>query len=466
MKKKRIKLSEPSLDLYKHQRETVKFSEDLESIFDTSDAGTGKTFAHAVLWAKRRLDQDGGTLLVICPKSIMESVWFDEIHKLYPNRFHVQVADAQHREQAFEPGADVYITNIDAATWLVKKPDEWFQEREFETLIIDESEAYKHPTSARSKAIAKIVVNRAIFYYVHLLTGTPWAASIVEMWHQLYILDGGTRLGPNFYQFRNTICIPEQTGPRPEHRKWVDRPGAEEVVSGLIRDITIRHRFEDCTDIPPNVMRRVAFRLSPEHRHVYEEMKAQALIELNQTQVTAVHAAALRTKLLQITSGAVYGAHSKQVIVDSGRYELILELIKERNHPVIVFFMWDHQRDQLQALADKLGVSHEHIDGSVPNKRRAEIVKAFQAGDYRALWLHPQSAAHGLTLTRAKTAIWASPPSLPNLYKQGSHRIYRIGQTDRTETILILAQDTLEGRVYSTLQERKGRLDNLMELLE
>jgi SNF2 family DNA or RNA helicase len=81
---------------------------------------------------------------------------------------------------------------------------------------------------------------------------------------------------------------------------------------------------------------------------------------------------------------------------------------------------------------------------------------------YRIILAHPQSAAHGLTLTKGTASIWASPTYNLEHYQQGFRRIYRAGQTQKTETIVIVAENTIEERVWEALQNKKVKMDELL----
>jgi len=78
---------------------------------------------------------------------------------------------------------------------------------------------------------------------------------------------------------------------------------------------------------------------------------------------------------------------------------------------------------------------------------------------------HPQSAAHGLTLTKGTTTIWASPTYNLEHFLQGNRRIYRAGQTQKTETIVVLAPNTVEEGVFKKLQEKDVRQGSMLNLL-
>jgi len=445
--------------LFNHQGETRDHLLNVPCTYDASDPGTGKTRSEVEAWAARRR-AGGGCLLVLCPKSIMQVAWGDDIDKFFPLEFSYVVANAANRSRAFADDVDIYITNLDAVKWLEKQPAKFFDK--FDEIVIDEATAYKNPSSGRSKSAAKV---KDHFEFRRLLCGTPMPKGVIDMWHQMFLVDDGARLGTSYYKFRTEMCDVVQVGPRPEHRQWRDKENASTIVAGLISDVTIRHKFEDCVDIPPNVQRKLFYDLTPAHRKVYNQMKEHAIIEAKGESVMAGNAAVLAGKLIQIASGSVYSSGGNEISLFPERVQLVIELVKEREHS-IVFFNWQHQLAALKKLADKEGITYESIYGAVPDKKRDSIVRGFQAGDYQTLFLQPESAAHGLTLSRATASIWASPTYRPDIMRQGLARVYRAGQEYLTENIMICARGTMDEKVFSVMEGKDIRMQELLEFLE
>jgi SNF2 family DNA or RNA helicase len=442
-----------------HQTESLKFMKTRERVFDASDPGTGKTYVEIIDFATRRRKK-GGCALILGTKSILDVAWAADFDKFAPDMT-ISVAYASNREDAFKRNVDAYITNIDAAVWLAKKPPSFF--KKFDTLIVDESTTIKHHTSLRSKAVGKIAKH---FKWRRLLSGTPNTNGVTDLWHQYLILDDGVRLGKSFYAFRSATGTAVQIGPNAHALQWTDKPGIENVVGALVKDITIRHKFENCVDIPANFLRHVDFALSATHYRSYKELEAFSVLETKTKTVTAVNAAVLYGKLLQAASGAVYSNESAYELLSSERYQLVLDLVQERQHSV-VFFLWQHQKDQLTQEATKRKLKWALIDGTVNKKgERERIVNDYQAGKYDVLFAHPQSTAHGITLTRGTATIWASPTNNLEWWKQGLKRIHRIGQTQKTETIMVIAKDTIDERVWDALQGKDVKLKNLLYELE
>ena len=446
-----------AVPLYEHQKGDITFETSNDGTFDTSDAGTGKTRTRLEVFSRRRAN-GSKCALVLAPKSLLRSAWELDCQRFTP-WLTAQCCYAETRAKDFAKKADLYITNHDAVKWLAKQPPKFFEK--FDCLIIDESTAFKHHTSDRSKSLAKI---KKYFKYRVCMTGTPNTNNVTDLWNQVNILDDGKRLGTSFYHFRGSVQQPTQVGPQANMVRWTDKPGAEDAVGSLIHDITIRHAFEDCHDIPENHSYIVPFELDGKHLAAYVEMQETAVAKLNTGDISAINAAAVATKLLQIASGAVYDGNGAYHVVDSSRYELVGQLVSERKNSV-VFFLWEHQRDLLIEEFDKRKITWTLIDGSVSSKKRDSAVQDFQHGFKRVLLAHPASAAHGLTLTKGTSTIWASPTYNLEHYLQGNRRIYRAGQTQKTETVNIVATGTIEERVHQILTAKNAKMVNLLDVL-
>jgi len=444
--------------MYQHQSHTADFiaNNPNRCAFITSDTGTGKT--RSVLEGYKQLKAKGyGKMLVLAPLSILKPAWGDDIERWTPElSYGISTAGSdKKRLAAFESGAEIVITNHDAVKWLVRNPALLDG---FDILAIDESTAFKHRTSERSRAIRDLAQQ---FKYRILMTGTPNSNGVCDVWHQAMLLDNGVRLGRMFSGFRMQVCHPVQVGPTAQMVKWVDKDGAEEMVAERMRDITIRYKFEDCIDIPENVQRTLKVELPRKLMAQYKQLEHEAILMMNDATINAIHAGAKAQKLLQLCSGAVYDEDRIAQLFNTDRYELVIQLVLERDHSVVAF-NWTHQRDQLVALAQKHKIAYGVIDGSTPVNERTRVVAAFQAGELQVIFAHPQSAGHGLTLTRGRATIWASPTYNAEWFQQFNARIYRAGQTQQTETLMIAAADTKEEEVYEILQGKRERMFNLL----
>lgn len=436
-----------------HQTATTKFILATSKCLITSDPGTGKTRSVLDAYVQRKT----GRLLVIAPLSILQASWGDDIEKFQPNLTY-SIAYAKNREAAFQEKTDVVMTNHDAVKWLIKHPRYL---KDFDTICIDEFTAFKNRTSQRSKALAKFT---NLFKYRIAMSGTPNTNTIRDIWHPVKLLDDGERLGRSFYKFQSEMCINIPSA-FTHWGEWEDRPDAEERVSALIGDINIRYRLEDCIDMPKRVTNTLYVTLPKKIYNQYIDLQRDSVLYTKSGTINAIHAGAKVKKLLQLCTGAVYNQEGEVLSIHKDRYNLIIDLVAARKHSLVAF-NWTHEKNYLTQLADKLNISYAVIDGSAPANKRGDIVRQFQAGQLQVLFCHPQSAGHGLTLTKATTVIWASPTYNAEHYQQLNGRIYRAGQKKRTEIIQIAAKYTWEIDVYKKLDSKLNKMEDLLNLLD
>ena len=434
---------------FEHQKVTTDYIKNTPRCLVTSDPGTGKT--RSVLDAI--VDRESRTL-VLAPLTILEASWGDDIDKFTPNLTYA-IAYAKNREKAFTSDARVVITNHDAVKWIAKNSHVLDG---FDTLVIDEFTAFKNKDSQRSKACYAIASK---FTHRVAMSGTPNSNTILDLWHPMLIVDDGARLGHRFYSFRSSVCTPRFNGFANE---WVQKDNAEETVAAALCDINIRYMLEECIDMPPQSVQTMFVTLPKKIMHQYKQLSEDSVLYTGEATINAVHAGAKVKKLLQLCTGSIYDEHGETQSIHTERYDLVMQLVAERSQSLVAF-NWKHEQRYMAELADKLGIKHATIDGDAPAHRRKEIVDRLQAGQLQVVFCHPQSAGHGLTMTKAKTVIWASPTYNAEHYQQFNRRIYRAGQTEKTEVIQIAARGTWEPDVYEKLSGKVERMDELLGIL-
>ena len=450
---------------FQHQVDTTNHILSNPRCLITNDAGTGKTRSVLDSFAKRKK----GRMLVLAPLSILQASWGDDIDKFQPNLTYA-IGTSSKREKALTSESDIVLMNHDAVNWFCKKVARGrtsqivpIVERialldDFDTVCIDEFTAFKNPNSQRSKAAAFVLKE---FEYRIAMSGTPNTNTILDIWYPTKLVDDGERLGQRFSQFRGNVCTPVFNG---FGHEWRDKDNAEEIVASSINDINIRFKLEDCIDMPEQSTTLYKLDLPKDIQQMYDQYKDEQVLMLEDGNLTSTHAGSVVKKLLQICSGSVYNEDKKKLLVHNQRYELVMDLVDERDVSLVAF-NYKHERDALKALMDKRKWRYEVIDGDVPENKRADIVNALQAGQLKVVLVQPASAGHGLTMTRAKTIIWTSPTYSAEHYQQFNRRIYRIGQKDRTQIIRIAARNTIEPYVYKKLDGKVERIDNLLSLL-
>ena len=188
------------------------------------------------------------------------------------------------------------------------------------------------------------------------------------------------------------------------------------------------------------------------------------LIETAGESVTAVNAAAGLNKLLQISGGAVYTDTKEVIEFDiKPRLKALMEAIEETEHKVIVFVPYRHTITFVSKFLTDNNVSNEVINGDVSATKRASIINEFQTSDEpRVLVVQPQSASHGVTLTRANVVLFWSPVMSVEVYLQCIARMDRVGQKNKM-TVVHLQGSDVEKRMYAML---RGKVDQHTALVD
>ena len=253
--------------LYDHQNTMASFALNHDVVLNTSDPGTGKTAGTLAGYLLRRQEGRAQRALVVAPLSILRPSWAADIDTFSERTWSIAHGSEAKRLSAFEHSSDFVIINHDGVKWLSKN---MHLLEGFTDLIIDEFTAFKNRTAQRSKAMLKI---RTKFDHVTALSGTPNSNNITDIWFPMFLLDRGERLGQRFFKFRQETQFAEQVGPRPEHVRWVDKPGANDQVAMAVADVSLRFRFEDCLDIPPNKLNFMEVPVPAKVMRAYKSME-------------------------------------------------------------------------------------------------------------------------------------------------------------------------------------------------
>ena len=424
---------------FAHQKETAEFLVGKRRAFCFNEQGTGKTAS--VIWATDYLMKRGlvKRVLVICPLSIMKSAWQADLFKFALHRtVDVAYGSADKRRGIINNGAEYVIINFDGVE-IVKKD---IINGGFDLVVVDEASAYKNAQTNRWKALREIMDKVKGLW---MLTGTPAAQSPVDA-YGLAKLVNPTGV-PKFYgQFRDSVMW------KITQYKWAPKMNATTVVHAALQP-AIRFEKKDCIDLPPvtHVFRDAP--LTPQQSKYYRDLKKQALIAAGGEEVSAVNAATMVNKLLQIACGSAYTDSGQVLDFDvSNRLKVVQEVIDETTNKALVFVPFTNTIELLKQYLTNNGVSCEIINGAVSVNRRSEIVRDFQETDnVKVLIIQPQAASHGLTLTAADTIIWYAPCTSVETYLQANARIDRPGQKNRM-TIVHIKGAPVEEKLYEMLR--------------
>jgi SNF2 family DNA or RNA helicase len=186
--------------------------------------------------------------------------------------------------------------------------------------------------------------------------------------------------------------------------------------------------------------------------------------------ITAANEAVLRSKLIQISAGSVYGEGRAINHIDCApRIKALREAMAECNEKIIVFASLTSVILMLHEELNKdyaVGIIRGSGDDGPSEKERSQTLADFMSQKKpRVLIAHPRTMAHGLTLTAATTIIWFTPIDSTELYMQANKRIDRPGQT-KTTTVVQLTSTAVETEIYRRLAQNESLQGALLTLVK
>lgn len=423
------------------------------------DMGLGKTVT--TLTALSKLQWDIEKTLIIAPKRPAMDTWPEELEKwdhLKGLTYSLVMGTPKQRAQALAKDAALYITNRENVVWLVNqfKKEAW----PFDCVVIDELSSFKSSSAQRFRALRRM---RPYMKRVIGLTGTPASNGLMDLWGECFILDGGKALGKTLTGFRDRYFTPGRRNGAVVY-DWKPKPNAKAEILDRLRPLCISMKTEDYLSLPDRLDIERNFVLSPKSMKQYREMERSALLEVDDEIIDASTAAVVNTKLLQISSGAVYTEDKEVKWLHDEKLEAFDAIVEEsQGENLLVFYAYAHERDRLMARYPEAVDIKE--DGAIAD---------WKAGKIKLLLAHPASAGHGLNLQAGgSTVIWFGLTTNLEYYQQAVKRLHRQGQKHTVKNYILLAKGTYESEVYhrillgkdkeqsSVIHALKARLEEL-----
>ena len=416
------------------------------------DMGLGKTISSLTAIDKLMFDRfEIKKVLVIAPKRVARDTWMDEV-KSWSHIGHLKlsicVGSSQQRKAALQAKADVYTINRENVVWLTAL---YGSKCPFDMIIIDESSSFKSPSAQRFKALKKWTgqCKRVV-----LLTGTPAPNGYEDLWAQMYLLDGGERLGKFVTNFRDRFFTIDPSTAYSTYPKRVLKEGAKEQIHGLISDICISMKAEDYLELPKVISRDIKVHLTDKEMQDYKDFEKSLVLELPEGEITAMNAGVLRNKLIQYTSGAVYGANREAFTVSDAKIEAVEEILDVYEEPVIIFYWYKHTYERLFEKFKKykprrLDTYQDQLD--------------WNAGKIRVLLAQPAGMGHGVNIQKGgHFEIWFGYPESLEAYQQACKRLDRQGQQHAVIRNSLIAVGTIEEVLMQNLLDKADEQDGLM----
>lgn len=401
-------------------------------------------------------------VLVIAPLRVARDTWPMEVEKwdhLKDIDVSAIVGDLKTRKAALNHNAMVYVINRENVKWLVEYYEKNGLRWDFDCVVIDELSSFKNYQSQRFKWLRKVrpFVKRWIG-----LTGTPTSNGLMDLWSEIGILDGGQRLGRFIGRFRESYFKPGSMNPGTGVVfSYTPRPGAEEQIYDRISDITISMKAMDYLKMPDCIFVNHEVEMSGAERNLYDQLKTDLIIPLEDGDIDAANAASLSNKLLQMSNGAVYDENKEVRTLHDHKLEMLEDLIESANgQPVLIAYWFKHDRqriiEHLEAAGYKYGATLRDI-------RDSEDIRLWNEGKIPVALIHPASAGHGLNIqSGGHVLIWYGLTWSLELYQQTNARLWRQGQQETVTIHHIITKDTVDEDVLAALASKEVTQEKLI----
>lgn len=397
---------------------------------------------------------DVSRVLVIAPLRVAEDTWSRESKKwdhLSGLKISKVLGSTAKRRKALEADADIYVINRENVVWLVEELAENKIRWPFDMVVIDELSSFKSASSKRFKALKKV---RPLIDRIVGLTGTPAANSLMDLWAEMYLLDRGERLGATITGYRQNYFKPGW-GNGVIVYKWDARPGALKAITKKIGDITMSMRAEDYIQLPDRIDTTVNVVLEDKALKKYREMEQRSLLELEDSEVVALDAAAVMSKLLQMANGFIYTEEHEAVFIHKAKLEALDEIIEAADGPVLVFYNFQADKETLL----------EHYPEAT--ELTEKTIGAWNDGKVKILIAHPASVGYGLNLQEGgHIIVWYGLPWSLELYLQANARLHRQGQKLPVLIYHLTAEGTVDEQVLKKLASKDVTQRALIEILK
>ena len=429
------------MNLYQHQLQGLKDTQEHNKVAYYWDMGTGKTF----IGAEKMKQLGSKTNLIICQKSKIGD-WINHFTVNYPEyevfNLTANKKDEKRRNNAILLNCKyksnipcVLVINYELA-W--RKP-ELLDLSDF-TLLLDESSLIQNENAKRSKFILKLQPKNVI-----LLSGTPTGGKYENLWSQLRLLgwDISKRMYLNQYVNIEYMDMMGKSIPIVTGYKNVNR------LKRKMRDYGCRFlTTEEVIDLPEQVFIDVKVDTTKD----YKDFMRDSIVTVENKELVGD---TTLTKLL----------YARQLcsVYNDNRYEAFKDLLNSTEDGFVVFYNFNAELENIKAVCDSLNRSYVVVNGENNGLEGYNYSENYETLNSCIIICQYQAAAYGLNLQYANRLIFYSLPLSSELFEQSKKRIHRIGQSKTCFYYLMMCRNSVEEKILKNLKQRKDYTTALFE---
>ena len=426
------------MELFKHQKEALEQTKDLNRVAYYLDMGLGKTFVGA-----EKMDDLGANInLIVCQKSKIED-WIDHIKEYYAEYLVLNLTNLCGMKAFLSwSHTNMKIVGIINYELLWRRPQliESLNEQPF-TMMLDESSVIQN-TGANwtKKGVLKLEPKNVI-----LLSGTPTSGKYENLWSQIHLL--GWKISEEVYnrQYVNWTKI-DMGG---FTHKIVDKENpyknVDRLKSKLREHGAVFMKTEECFDLPEQTFIK---QFVPASKEYWKFMK-DCIITIDDKELVGDTTLTKRLYARQLC-----GQYSEF------KLQAFKELVQSTQDRLIVFYNFNAELELLKRIAVSLDRPISEVNGQTKD------LTAYEQEDNSITFIQYQAGAMGLNLQKANKIIYFTLTDKSELFEQSKKRIHRIGQEQPCFYYILMCKGSVEEVILQTLEMRKDFTDELFNEYE
>ena len=416
------------------------------------EMGLGKTIQVIYYIKQMLLENSAYKFLIVVPTSLAYN-WEHEFNEFAPEiKKVICVGNKEKRIKMFTEDYNVLITTYG----LIREDEEYYQNLFFHSIIIDEAQNIKNNMAGITKCVKSIKGDVKF-----ALTGTPLENSVLELWSIFdFVMPGYLT---SLTKFQNKYRI-----------KDFDED-SEILLKGLSHQINpfiLRRRKKDVIlELPDKLVNDIYIDLSLEQKKIYAAELTRVKEEMEKIMAEEGISKA-RFLILQLLTKLRQICIDPSIIYDnydggSNKIDTLINILKEyisNDHKILVFSSFKTALDIVKKRLEAENIIYYTIDGSVPSKKRIEMVDDFnEKPETKVFLIMLKSGGTGLNLTAADVVIHLDLWWNPQAENQATDRAHRIGQKNNVEVIHLISKGTIEEKILELQNKKRVLSDKLID---
>jgi superfamily II DNA or RNA helicase len=438
--------------LFPYQIEGVAFLASRGRALLADDMGLGKTLQSiaASVW----LADNAGVqkVLVICPASLKQQ-WAREITKFTGCAVQIVQGVAENRAVNYRSDALFFIINYE----LVLRDRSVISETlKPDLVILDEAQRIKN-WRTKIAAHVKSIPSR----YVFVLSGTPLENRLEDLYSLLQVIDARV-LGPLWRCFLD-FHVTDERGKVIGYRNLSElRRRISSVMLRRNRSL-VKDQLPDRTEVVLDIA------MTPKQQELHDSgLSAASLLAkvakrrpLTPSEQNRMMAALQQARMACNAAGLVdketFGSPKLDELA-----RLLDELCLLSNRKVVVFSQWALMTEMVATVVNGMGLGYVSLHGGVASHRRGELMEKFEKDAAVQVFIATDAGGVGLNLQAASVLINLDMPWNPAVLDQRIARVHRLGQKEKVQIFLLLAEDSYEQRVASLVRGKRDLFDHVV----